>query len=272
MKDGFKIHCIALCKNEVDVVALCLNEATKWADYIYVYDGGSTDGTWEAVKKISNPKIIAWKQDGKVFKEGLRAEVFNEFRHLSEEGDWWFQLNVDEFYPESPRKFLARVPVGEDFVWGIMVEYVITDKDMETIDFSLPFDRVMGKLRYYYVAWSEPRAFRYRKKLVWHDNCAWPHHVGVVAVERILYKHYPCRSPQQIKSRWSTRKINRERGFEGWVEADETRRTNIKSAKDFVYDDGKSPLKYDETTFNCHLEPWPWRMAKKILYGLGIWP
>ena len=40
MKSDFKVHCIALCKNEPDVIGVCLHEATKWADYIYVYDGG----------------------------------------------------------------------------------------------------------------------------------------------------------------------------------------------------------------------------------------
>src|SRR5277367_5352236 len=77
MKDDFKIHCIALCKNEADVIGACLREAVQWADFIYVYDGGSTDGTWEVVRSLNHPRIIPWKQDGKVFKEGLQAEVFN---------------------------------------------------------------------------------------------------------------------------------------------------------------------------------------------------
>ena len=42
---SFKIHCIVLTKNEADVVGYCLREAAKWADYIYVYDGASTDST-----------------------------------------------------------------------------------------------------------------------------------------------------------------------------------------------------------------------------------
>lgn len=92
MNNDFKIHCIALCKNEADVINVCLLEAIKWADYIYVYDGGSTDGTWESVKKLNHSRIIPWKQDAKVFREELRAEVFNEFRHQSSKGDCWLQL------------------------------------------------------------------------------------------------------------------------------------------------------------------------------------
>ena len=42
-----KIHAICLTRNEADVIEPCLLEAAQWADRIYVYDGASTDGTWE---------------------------------------------------------------------------------------------------------------------------------------------------------------------------------------------------------------------------------
>jgi hypothetical protein len=272
MNDDFKIHCIALCKNEADVIGFCLSEAAKWADFIYVYDGGSKDDTWEVVKNLKNPRIVPWKQDGKVFKEGLRAEVFNEFRCRSREGDWWFQLNVDEFYPENPRIFLSRVPKRQHFVWGTMVEYVLTEKDMAEINFSLPFEQIMNRLHYYHVCWSEPRAFRYRKGLIWNDDSAWPRHVGVVAKERIIYKHYPCRSPRQLQARWATRKENRDRGFEGWKEPDEAWRHSIKNSKDLLVDDGVNPLKIDETILPGHLEKPHVRLLKQTLHTMGIWP
>jgi hypothetical protein len=272
VKSDFKIHCIALCKNEADVIEVCLRESVKWADYIYVYDGGSTDGTWEIVKNMNHPRIIPWKQDGKVFKEGLRAEVFNEFRHQSSNGDWWLQLNVDEFYPESPRTFLARVPKGQDFVWGTMVEYVLTEKDIADIEFSMTFEKIMHCLHYYYVAWSEPRAFRYRDGLIWKDDWAWPRHTGVVAKERIVYKHYPCRSPKQLQARWKTRKISREQGFEGWKEENEAWRHSIKDSKEFLFDDSVSPLKIDEAKLPSHLEKPHVRLLKQILHRSGIWP
>ena len=254
MSDDFKIHCIVLCKNEADVIHVCLSEAIKWADYIYVYDGGSKDGTWESVKKLHHPGIIPWKQDAKVFSEGLRAEVFNAFRYQSSKGDWWLQLNVDEFYVGNPKAFFSRVSPGQDFVWGIMAEYVLTDEDIATIDFSLPFEEVMPLLRHYYVAWSEPRAFRYRGGLIWNENWAWPRHVGVVARERLIYKHYPCRSPKQLQARWKARMENCERGFGGWQEETERWRRIIKNSKDFLFDDGISPLKIDESLLPRHLD------------------
>ena len=272
MNNDFKIHCIVLCKNEVDVINVCLSEAIKWADYIYVYDGGSTDGTWESVKKLNHSGIIPWKQDAKVFREGLRAEVFNEFRHQSSKGDWWLQLNADEFYVDNPRAFFCRMPSGEDLAWGIMEEYVLTDKDIATIDFSLPFEEVMPLLRHYYVAWSEPRAFRYRDGLIWNENWAWPRHAGVVARARIIYKHYPCRSPKQLQARWKARIENCERGFGGWQEETERWRQTIKNSKDFLFDDRVSPLKIDEAKLPTHLEKPHVRLLKQILHRSAIWP
>jgi Glycosyl transferase family 2 len=272
MNNDFKIHCITVCKNEADVINVCLLDAIRWADYIYVYDGGSTDGTWESVKKLNHPGIVPWKQDTKVFREGLRAEVFNEFRHQSAKGDWWLQLNADEFYVGNPRTFFSQVPKGQDFVWGIMVEYVLTERDVANIDFALAFEKIMPLLRYYYVAWSEPRAFRYRHGLIWNDDWAWPRHAGVAAEQRIIYKHYPCRSPKQLEARWKTRKENRERGFEGWKEDAESWRRTIKDSKEFTFDDGISPLKIDESALPRHLEVPYVRLTKQMLHGCGIWP
>jgi glycosyltransferase involved in cell wall biosynthesis len=152
-----KIHCIALTKNEEDVVGFCLKEAAKWADHIYVYDGDSTDGTWEIAKSLASETIIPWKQDGKVFSEGLRAEVFNEFRHLSTEGD------VDEFHLGDLRQTLAGIPGGQDFVWGIPIEYYITWKDLENMDFSWPVDQLLPALRYYRIDWSGQIAHHHRR-------------------------------------------------------------------------------------------------------------
>jgi hypothetical protein len=269
-----KIHCLVVTKNEEDVIALCLNEATRWADYIYVYDGVSSDKTWDIVKSLNNPRIIPWKQDGKVFCEGLRAEIFNEFRHLSDEGDWWLQLNADEFYDLDPGEFFSGIPRGNDFVWGINMEYKITEKDIATIDFSKPFEQVKPLLKYYECNWSEPRAFRYRKGMIWDENNAWPYHAGLVAEKRILYKHYPYRSPAQIQERLDVRRENRNRGFTGWEHAkDEGWESKVVDSKKCHFDDGSSvhPI-IDIEKMPSHLESGSVRILKTIMHGLKIWP
>lgn len=268
----FKIHCLVVTKNEEDVIALCLNEAAKWADYVYVYDGLSTDKTWDVIKSLNNPRIVPWKQDGKVFSEGLRAEIFNEFRHLSQEGDWWLQLNADEFYDQDPREFFAAVPHCEDFVWGINMEYKITEKDLKTLDFSTSFERIKHQLKYYQCNWSEPRAFRYRVGLIWDVNNAWPYHVGVVAKNRIVYKHFPYRSPAQIQERLDVRRDNRNRGFTGWEHAkDENWQSKIVDSENCQIDDGTSHPVIDLVNIPNHLEAFYIRLFKKFMHGLKIW-
>ena len=268
-----KIHCIVLTKNEEDVVGHCLKEASVWADQIYVYDGTSTDATWDIVKSLESDKIVPWKQDGKVFSEGLRAEVFNEFRHLSDEQDWWLQLNVDEFYPSSYlREMLGQIPIWHDFVWGIPIEYYLTWKDLETVDFSLSAEQRLPKLRWFRIDWSEPRCFRYRRRLVWKNAWAWPRHPGVVARQRILFKHYPYRSPQQIQTRLNTRIENRERGFPGWAHAAQASwKEKIVDSSTCQFDDGSGRYAFDETALPHHIEPGPRRLIKSFMHRSRIW-
>ena len=108
----FSIHAICVVKNEADIVESSLRTALQWADRIIVYDGDSTDGTWEKVCAMRSERIVPWKQDGKVFQESLRAEVFNAFRQGARSGDWWCHLDADEFYIDDPRAFLSKVPTG----------------------------------------------------------------------------------------------------------------------------------------------------------------
>ena len=269
----FKIHCIMVVKNEADVVRHSLTEAAKWADYVYVYDGESVDGTWDVVKSLNNPRIIPWKQSGQPFRDGLRAEPFAAFRSKSAPGDWWFRFDADEFYPQNPRKVLERVPRGHDLVWGIYVEYFLTHKDIAELDFSLPFEEIRPQLRYYKVFYSEPRAFRYREKLVWDFARPWPSHPGIVANERIVFQHYPYRSPQQIQTRLDLRRAHRAAGYWGFGHAQEENwKQKIISHEECEFDDHSGQFRINEAALPRHLDPVPRRLAKYVLHGAGVWP
>ncbi|HEY9698674.1 MAG TPA: glycosyltransferase family 2 protein [Trichocoleus sp.] len=271
-KKDFKIHSICVVKNEVDIIGYCLEQASQWSDYIYIYDNGSTDGTWEKVLSIQNEKIIAWKQDDKVFQESLRGEVFNAFKHQARPGDWWCRLDSDEFYVQSPREFLANVSPYNHVVWGIAIEYYLTDKDIHSINFETSTPEILSLLRYYKAENSEPRFFKHRNSLVW-DNGSWPKHMGVVEQERIFYKHYKYRSPTQIKQRLDTRRQSRERGFPGWEHAAETDwRQKIVSFEKLHYDTHKGRYITDIVKLPNHLDPFHKRFLKRAMHGVGIWP
>jgi hypothetical protein len=224
-----KIHGMCIVKDEADIVTQCLTEAAQWCDHIYVFDNGSTDRTWDLVQKLAEhlPEVVAWKSDGVPFSDGLRAQIFNEFRDRSRPGDWWARVDADEFYVDDPRVFLKKVPEHYRVVWTASFSYYFTDKDAEL--HAVEPERyadvvpVEQKLRYYVNHWSEPRFFRFRDDIRWADGGGFPSFVTTSPgyPVRVWVKHFPYRSPQQITKRLHARNAGIARGvFEHEAVAD----------------------------------------------------
>ena len=270
------IHSICVLKNEADIVELCLRRALEWSAHVILYDGDSTDGTWEIVCRIAkeDPRVIAWKQDGKPFQESLRAEVFNEFRHLASEGDWWCHLDADEVYIDDPRAFLAKVRRPYDVVWGLFVEYYLTQSDVDTLDFQLPIEQIVDRLQHYRIENSEPRFFRHRNRLVWNVNQGWPQHMGLSFPELIRFKHFKYRSPDQIQRRLNTRQSNIQRGFAGWENARSKSWQEKVVCDDRVKTDLGDGVFTPESAsiFHAHLEAKWKRVLKFILHAAHVLP
>lgn len=271
MENNFRIHSICVVKNEADIIEYCLEDAARWSDYIYVYDGESTDGTWEKVLAMQSNTIIPWQRHNKVFQESLRAEVFNAFKHQAKEGDWWCRLDADEFYLESPRSFLAKVAQKIHVIWGVALEYYLTHDDHGALDFTQPVPQLLPQLKYYKVENSEPRFFRHRSGLVW-EHGSWPKHMGLVNKDRILYKHYKYRTPQQIQTRLDTRRESRERGFTGWEHAiEDDWRKKLVNIQELKYDHQNDEYEIDFEKLPNHLESFSRRTLKRVMHGVGIW-
>lgn len=268
-----RIHCLCLVKNEGDIIEAALGDALRWADAIYVYDNGSSDDTWDKVQALRSERIVPWKQDDAPFQESLRAEIFQAFRQRAKEGDWWCQLDGDEFYLDNPREFLARVPASMHAVWALFIEYYLTDVDLERIDFDEPIEAVLKELRYYRANHAEPRFFRHRDRLVWHTHAGRPTHLGLVYPERIRLRHYKYRSPEQIQRRLDTRREARRRGFPGWEHASQEKwHEKIVDAATLHFDVGDGQIRIDSGELPDHCGSWRSRLAKRLLHGMGIWP
>jgi glycosyltransferase involved in cell wall biosynthesis len=216
-----EIHSICIAKNEADIIEQTLKAALYWSDFIYVFDNGSTDSTWEKVLELSteNKQIIPYKQENCKFHQGLRSEVFEYYRSKCKVGDWWCRLDADEIYVDDPRVFLAKIPQKYKAVWNASFQYYFTDKDLERYnqDPSLYANDipVEQKCRYYLNNWSEMRFLRHDEKLVWDKNRAWPYY-GAVYPVRIWLRHYQYRSPQQIHRRVIERLQARAIGYSGF--------------------------------------------------------
>jgi hypothetical protein len=237
-----------------------------------VYDNGSTDGTWEAVLNMAHGQIIPCKQDSKPFQESLRGEVFNAFKERATQGDWWCRLDADEFYLQSPKDFLAQLSTDCHVVWGIAIEYCLSQQDVDLLDFQLPIAQLLPKIRLYKAQNSEARFFRHRDRLVWGIDNAWPNHMGLVCPERILYKHYKYRSPEQTKKRLETRQNARKRGFPGWGHATESSwQKTLVNADELQYDNGEGNFLIDWDKVPNHIEPSSQRLLKQIMHGTKLW-
>jgi hypothetical protein len=271
--EPFRIFAMCLVKNEADIVADCLRSAAKWCHAIFVYDNGSEDGTWEAVRELANklPCVVPFKQEAGSFYDSLRGEVFDQYRGLSRPGDWWCRLDADEFYIDDPRAFLADVPESFDVVWTAMFQYYLTERDAaryasdpHAFDDSVPAQQ---KCRYYRNHWTEPRFFRYHDRLT-HTDFNWPYPLGPSFRKRIRVKHFQYRSPQQIEKRFATRRTPMSSGafqhemVPDWQERMNARRIpllgwvadyiptewreRIVDSRTLIYDDGQSDYIIDE--------------------------
>ena len=215
-----KIHSLCIAKNEADIIEQTLRSVALWSDFIYVYDNGSSDGTWEIVLTLSKelPQVVPYRQDGQPFHNGLRSEMFNHFRRRSQPGDWWCRLDADEIYIDNPLVFLPKIPSKYKTVWSSSFQYYLSDLDAVRYQQnpaayadSVPVEQ---KCRYYINNWSEIRFFKDHPSIEWFPGERWP--AAVVAAQaypvRIWLKHYQYRSPKQIQQRLAIRKLARDQG------------------------------------------------------------
>lgn len=269
-----KIFGISLVKNEADIIEYSLNENTKWADKIFVYDNGSTDGTWEIVNKVAryNAKVVPFKSEAKPFKDGLRAEVFNAYRHLAQEGDWWcVRCDPDEFYIDNPRELLPKVSRFNHCVTSIHFEYGLTVNDLNKVEFDQPIELILEKLRYYkFKQTSELRFIRHRNRLLWPVSYSYPKHKGLISDIKIRIKHYQYRTPNQIKNRLKTRQIAYRQGYNAFKREDVKCWTEkLLKVENSIYDDGKLRIGYiSDPNIRSGIQ----YNIKKLLHTFKIYP
>jgi glycosyltransferase involved in cell wall biosynthesis len=266
-----------LVKNEADIVRAVIIDAVRWADRIFILDNGSTDGTWEIVRSLKGAQVVPWKQDFRPYTNGMRADVFNAFRHESEPGDWWcFKLDADEFYVENPRTFLQTVPARYQLVSKKSLDYFITEEDLQEYEFTGDFEKDLPKLKYIRTdCWSEPRFFRYRKGLNWKNEPEnhYPPHIGVLSPDFILVKHYQYRSPKQMQARLDLRNglSSKKRGGAfrhvkqtDWHEL-------VKRRSELAYDDGHLETYKELPVRNNLKQSWVKKQFLRMGIALGVY-
>jgi len=261
-------------KNEADVIEYSLQESSKWADKIFVYDNGSSDGTWEIIKNLANVNqvIIPWKSESKPFRDGLRAEIFNNFRSFAKNGDWWCcRMDSDEFYIDNPRKILSKVPKNYHVVTSMHFEYKLTFEDLNEYQFVGKFPKDMDHLKYYSKKiTSETRFFKHRDRLQWPTEMGYPKHKGIIWSEKIRIKHYQYRSPDQIQKRLAVRRQATLEGYKHFKRDDKLDwKEKLISRTELIRETPKFQVGYIQDPNRI---PWHRLFLRKLLHFLKIYP
>lgn len=211
----FRIHAVLPTNNEVDILEECIDSASRWADAIYVFDTGSTDGSIELLsfleRKYTSLKIYKAEFREFDFTKTI-SEVFRHYASESKLGDWWCPLSTDEQYPENPRIFLSKVDPRYNSVWSCTLNYYFTEDELNRWDscgaeFSLGFPhfKFSDFLRHYKSNYSEVRFYKHHKRLS-KDAILHPKYFSPVSPDRILLQHFQYRHPLQIVKRVRSRR------------------------------------------------------------------
>lgn len=210
-------HGLMLVRNEADILPESIAHYLTWLDGLYVFDLGSTDGTWELLNRMarSERRLVLHDSRPILFQEGLRALLFEKYRSNFNDGDWIIKADADEFYDIPARVFQERYlrPI-ESCVYLQWLYFRLTSIEVaqyESGAVSIADDRrrsIADRRRYYKLPdHAEPRMFRYRHSMQWSEKHAFPYNAGYVARARIPVRHYPHRDPEQMASRYRLRSL-----------------------------------------------------------------
>lgn len=209
MSGRIRVYCYCVCKNEADVIAETLGEAAAWAEKIFVWDNGSTDGTIEQIEAACSRhgNIVFMGVDTRNFSKSIRAELLTQVKHCSRPGDWWCKLDSDEIYFSDPRQALLNAGRGVTTVLSVLINFQFTDLEYARYECDPDgFLRIPAKEKfdYYSVGKLEKRFFRDSrlKRLMRKIGINYEVQSNIV----IPVGHYRYRSPGQIKTRVDTRR------------------------------------------------------------------
>jgi len=94
-----KFHGILMTRDAADLIEQSLRHALTWADFLYVCDTGSNDGTWDLIQAAAarDARIFATRWDKIVFHEGVRAVIVPQYRKMAKDGDWFARVDRGDY-------------------------------------------------------------------------------------------------------------------------------------------------------------------------------
>ena len=272
-------------RDEADIVGQCLEALLKWSDYIYVFDTGSVDNTWEIVQAFASKdkRIRPIAKDSVYFSDTrLRGYMFNVARQEMQDGDWFLRVDADEFHHVLPPEFVkTRLRRRETIVYHQYYDFRLTASEVRA--WELQAETIESRTKpieerrrcFTPSIYSEPRLCRYRESMKWPTTISFPYNAGYVARTRLPIRHYPHRDPIQLDRRCRLRAImmadaeNRS----NWSHPEQHHWTQLEWQQFITPDDlpglrhwqPGSPL--PEFDFTNHLAKMPKRFVQRMIHA-----
>lgn len=208
-----KINAICVIKNEADIILETLEHALGFCDNIFVFDNGSTDGSYEKICDLAQQDeriIIAYHCD-EIYKNQFRNRVYNRYHQAFSNDDWWYILDADELLDEDPRPRLKNADAkgyNQMRVW--QAQFYFTEKDLANYKHEDHSQNVSDRRKYYRINWREPRFFKNSASLPWPEHLSGkvPPFCHRLSPSSPICRHYAERTPEQIKARRKIRIAN----------------------------------------------------------------
>lgn len=115
-----QLSVVIICKNEADIIGKTLQSLDGLSDDIIVYDNGSTDNTFEQIRKFNvQLQQGTWEGFGKTKNKAIALAKY----------DWILSLDADEAIDEElKRSLLALKITGENDVYEIKFKNFLGNK------------------------------------------------------------------------------------------------------------------------------------------------
>jgi hypothetical protein len=210
-----RFHALLPVRDEADIIEQSLRHFLTWADALYVFDTGSSDGTWELVCQCAgrDRRVIPLGRDEVFFSDKrVRGWIFHQARRYMLEGDWFLRVDADEFHHLNPREFVAtRLRPHETLAYHQYYDFHLlaseTERWRQGRETVADRKRPISERRRWFTmsSYTEPRLCRYRQGMQWPEDVSFPYNAGYAAVERLPIRHYPHRDPLQLQRRCCVR-------------------------------------------------------------------
>jgi hypothetical protein len=200
-------------RTEDDIIGQALRSFAEQLDLVVVVDCGSTDETVPRVMEVceEHDHVVFLGSVGPLHARQIRRDIWGKFRNELPASAWWIVADADEFIDDDLTGKVARAEAElADHIFSMSVNFYYTAEDHEgwlrgeesLADRQLPIEE---RRRHYRMQTSQRRFFRNLPWLRWNRDESFPENLSAPASERIIFRHYQYRDPEQIRERIAIR-------------------------------------------------------------------